>query len=165
MLFLACTPSPVKQMLKTNKEVLEDGMYWVLKESNDRNALFPTKENERIIQFNKEFLDKTDQEIPYLLISTKSFAPLQLSEAPKTETQKDQRKRLFLTLTDEAKEDLKNFTEEHLNQTTSIVVGGQALTTHKIKSVIDGGKLQITRCTDNACEMLDIELRDNVVKE
>ncbi len=71
----------------------------------------------------------------------------------------------MLNLTEEAKEQLKVFTTKHLKRLTTIVVGGEALTKHQIKNVIDGGYLQITRCTDNACELLYVQLQDNVVKQ
>jgi hypothetical protein len=42
-----------------------------------------------------------------------------------------------------------------------LVVDGEALTLHKIREAITSGKLQITRCNDNACERLLVKLKDN----
>lgn len=146
----------------TSKE-LEDGMYLITRTGISESELLPLKENERIIKFNQEFIDKTDQEPLLLVIDETEFAPFLLAEKPSTETQEDNRKRLFLTMNEDGKAKLAAFTEKHLMQMTGIVVKGEALTKHQIKAVIDGGKLQITRCTDNACEMLFVELADNVV--
>jgi len=46
--------------------------------------------------------------------------------------QKDNRKTLFLTLADDAKEELNKFTPRNLNQLTSIEVNVKAITKHKI---------------------------------
>jgi len=144
---------------------LEDGMYKVERFGTLKSEILPLKANEKIIVFNQEFIDKTDQDKEYLVINTQEFAPLKLGEQPKTETQDDDRKRLLLKLSEKAKEQMKVFTAKNLNAHTAIVVNNEALTKHKIKSIIDEGLLQITRCTDNACELLYSELQDNVVKE
>jgi len=125
----------------------------------------PLLANERRIEFNKEFIEKTEQDVKYIVINRDEYAPLYLKEAPQTQEQEDNRKRLLLTLSDSAKLQLKYFTTKHLNKLTTIVVNGEALTMHKIRTVIDGGRLQISRCTDNACELLYVELQDNVIKE
>ncbi len=143
----------------------EDGIYLIERTGNTTEKVLPLAENERKIEFNEEFIEKTDQDVKYIVINKDEYAPLKLKTAPKTEAQDDNRKKLMLELTEQAKEQLKDFTTKHLNQLTTIVVNGEALTMHKIKSIIDGGFLQITRCTDNACEMLYVELQDNVVKE
>ena len=44
----------------------------------------------------------------------------------------------------------------------AVVVGQKVVTMHKIKSVIKGGKLQISRCGDNGCQVLYRELNDNI---
>lgn len=144
---------------------LEDGIYLVKRVAKSNKEKLSLSSNELKIEFNQYFKKKTAQDLEYIIINKKEFVPLKLREQPKTENQADNRKRLMLNLTDKAKEALKDFTTKHLHQLISIVVNGEALTMHKIKSVIDGGHLQISRCTDNACELLYLELQDNVVKE
>jgi hypothetical protein len=39
-----------------------------------------------------------------------------------------------------------------------LVVDGQIVTLHKIRSVVTDGKLQITRCTDDACQVIRAKL-------
>jgi preprotein translocase subunit SecD len=146
-----------------NSKKLEDGMYLILRIGDTKAEVEPLAENEQIITFNKEFIDKTDQEPKFMVIKTDEFAPLQLKKKPETQEQEANGKRLFLTLTDDAKIKLEKFTSKNVNQLTSIVVNGEALTKHKIKEAITGGTLQITRCTDNACELLYVELQDNVI--
>lgn len=154
-----------KMAQKSETVDFEDGIYLIERTGNTKEEVLPLARNERKIEFNEEFIEKTDQDVKYIIINKNEYAPLQLKTKPETEPQDDNRKKLMLQLTDQAKEQLKDFTTKHLNKLTTIVVNGEALTMHKIKMVIDGGFLQITRCTDNACEMLFVELQDNVVKE
>jgi len=163
IIFTFSCNNSIKSKMVNNKIALEDGMYLIERSGTKKSEILPLKENEKIISFNKEFIEKTDQNIEYLVINIKEFAPLELAEKPKTENQSDNRKKLLLKLSDEAKNKLKIFTTENLNNRITIVVNNEALTQHKIKSVIDGGLLQITRCTDNACELLYSELQDNII--
>jgi preprotein translocase subunit SecD len=141
---------------------VEDGFYRVIRTASGKKDVFPLGAHEQVIRFSPDFRENNDEQTRYLVIKIDDFVPMQLAEPPQTELQPDQRKKLLLSLSDQAKAKLTSFTREHLNQLTAIVVGGHALTLHKVRTVIDGGKLQITRCTDNACEKLYVELKDNV---
>jgi hypothetical protein len=154
----------IKSELTKNKLELEDGLYLIERSGTKRSDILPLKSNEKIITFNEEFIDRTVQEQEYLVVNVNEFAPLELSQKPSTETQFDNRKKLFLKMSDRGKLLLKDFTANNLNSRTAIVVNNEALTQHKIRMVIEDGALQITRCTDNACEFLFVELEDNVVK-
>lgn len=160
--FLSCSPS-LPSVISSSDVILDDGMFLVERYGTTKSAILPVLENEKVIAYNREFIDHTDQDKEYLVVNTQEFVPLELAESPETKDQDDNRKLLLLQLSDDAKKKLKSFTAKHLNALTAIVVNNEALTKHKIKSVIDGGLLQITRCTDNACEMLYNELQDNVV--
>lgn len=145
---------------------LPDGFYRVMRTGNHDKDILPLAENERIIPFNQFFFEKTDQENKFVVVLTDDFVPLSLQSKPTESELDDQRKTktLLLSLTEDAKNRLTEFTTAHLNKMTGIVVGGEALTMHKIKTVIDSGKLQISRCSDNACELLYVELQDNVTQ-
>jgi preprotein translocase subunit SecD len=53
------------------------------------------------------------------------------------------------------------FTRAHLGGRIAMVVDGEIITLHKIRSVVAGGKLQITRCQDNASEVIRAKLVDH----
>jgi hypothetical protein len=142
---------------------VSDGFYLIIRQGNSEHALLPIVENEAIITFSDLFMEKTDPGALYLIIDQSDFVPMNLAEKPEKVLEEDNRSRLLLTLTDEAKIKLAAFTKSHLNHHTCIVVNGKALTMHKVRTVIDGGKMQITRCTDNACEILYPILEKNVV--
>ena len=65
---------------------------------------------------------------------------------------------LSVSLTRTNAEKAEAFTRAHLGGKIAMVVDGEIVTLHKIRSVITGGKLQITRCKDNACEILRAKL-------
>ena len=155
----------INTAIASNNQRLEDGIYLIHRTGNKNSEILPVSENEKIITFKREFYKNTDVDVKYIVINTKEFAPILLKEKPKTEEQEDKRKKLLLVLADEAKNELREFTSKHLNKLTTIVIGGEALTMHKIKVVIDSGLLQVTRCTDNACELLYFELQDNIIQK
>ena len=155
----------INSAISKNPAALEDGFFLVERSGTKSAEILPLSANEKIITFNTEFLDKTDQKKEYLVVNTSEFVPLTLAEKPTTKNQKDNRKLLNLVLAENAKHKLKTFTQKHLNAQVAIVVNSEALTRHKIRSVIDGGQVQITRCTDNACEMLYTSLQDNIIEQ
>ncbi len=147
---------------KASKSVkIDDGFYLVMNTWEDSSLIDPS--GGEVIPYSHDFLEDNTSNQPFFIeVQTVDFVPLSLSKKPKGIEQKDKRINLFLTLTATASDLLEQFTEKHINQKTCIVVGGQAVTMHKIREKITGGKLQITRCTDNACEHLLLELEDNV---
>ncbi len=140
----------------------EDGMYLILK-SGDSSL---TANNGVLINFSHHFLgDNTEGQPTRLEIDTNEFVPLYLQQRPDSIMQSDGRMNLLLTMTPDAGKRLEEFTGAHIMDYVALVIGGEAVSMHKIKARIEGGKLQITRCTDNACEYLFYELVDNVTKE
>jgi preprotein translocase subunit SecD len=90
-----------------------------------------------------------------LVLQTKPFVPFLLAAAPAEDKEEGTGKpRLQLQLAEDQKGPLEEFTRAHLGQTVAIVIGGDVVTTHKVKSAITGGRLQITRCTKHGCETL-----------
>lgn len=149
------------QSLPPRVEV-QDGFYRVLRTGKKPGKIMPLDKHETGIQFNRKFVAYADKNQRYVVVDHSDFAPLQLSTKPDLDKQEDGKHRLLLNLTEDAKAKLAAFTKAHVNESAAIVVGGEALTIHTIREVIDSGKMQITRCTDDACEMLFVELEDNV---
>lgn len=116
-----------------------------------------------MIPFSHDFLDENEEGQPVMLeVGTSEFVALELAEEPEGIEQPDKRINLMLTLSDNATEQLANFTEKNLDRHVAIVIGGKAVTIHKIRTRIEGGKMQITRCTDNACKYLLLDLQKNI---
>ena len=151
------------QVSKTEKvgmgayDKIENGIYLLLNSYTDTSEFTPSAS---IIEYSHDFLDPNDEdERRFFEIDIDEFVPMDLNKEPEGVEQKDKRINLLLTLTDEAAVQLADFTEKNVNKEIAIVVDGKAVTQHKVRERIEGGKLQITRCTDNACEHLLVALK------
>jgi preprotein translocase subunit SecD len=61
---------------------------------------------------------------------------------------------LSVTLSREQVKPLEDFTRAHLGGSVAILLDGEVISKHKVRAVVEGGRLQITRCGDNACDVL-----------
>jgi hypothetical protein len=57
---------------------------------------------------------------------------------------------------------LEKFTRRHVGQQVAIVIGDRVVTVHKVREPIVGDRLQITRCTDNGCDVLFSALKNDL---
>jgi len=149
---------------------LENGTYLLKDMSVNRNDLIPS-ENEMIIETNESFEHNEEDSIKYYLIETSSFVPMKITEKPeisanpnpKIEGDTIRLSQLMITLAPEYATLLKEFTTENVGKKIAIVIGGKAITKHKIREPITEGKIQISRCTDEACEVLLTEMENNIL--
>ncbi len=160
LLIGSCSRKLVKTQL-AQSSILKDGLYPILRSAREGSHLLPLQSPEALIRFNHKFVDRTAQMEHFMVVDKMDFVPLRLSEQPSTIQQPDGFKKLMLQLDDRASQQLAFFTESYINRRVAIVLGGEAVSVHKVKAVIQNGLLQISRCTDNACEYLYYELRDN----
>ena len=158
-MLMSCSPSQQSNNAKDGAYTLQNGLYLLLNEYEEH----PGKAVKGpIVEFSHDFLEGNTAGQPlYLEIDTTELVRLDLKHAPEGVEQEDKRINLFITLTEGASTKLAQFTEKHIGNKVAIVIGGKAVTKHKVRSKIDGGRLQITRCTDNACEHLLLELKEN----
>ena len=96
----------------------------------------------------------------YITLDTSFFVPLKLAGPP--EAAKDDRgwTLLRVKLAPEHAKTLEVFTRDHLGGNVAIVINGEIITMHKVRSVITGGAVQITRCGDDACQVLRRKLTE-----
>ena len=146
------------------KTKIHDGLFLIIKEYTDTTNIHAGKGI--LISVNPDFLnEKLKGEALKLEIDTSDFVPLELASAPDSTIQPDKKVKLFLSLTDSASKKLSSFTEKHLNKKVALVINGQVVTKHKVRAKITDGKVQVTRCTDNACKVLYIQLKDDYKKK
>lgn len=138
---------------------LPDGLYVVLSTAN--NSADTSRRTGRKIHYAPVFSDSSTQ-TTRLWVDTKQYVLLQLASAPDSIGQPDQRTDILLTLADKASTELASFTEQRLNRQVVLVVGGQAVTMYKIQSKIDDGIILVPSCTNEGCDFLYAELKDNV---
>ncbi|HRW74297.1 MAG: hypothetical protein R2787_10900 [Saprospiraceae bacterium] len=153
--FLYSTPVPVEP-------IVPDGIYLVLDQFDVQPQGIAVGQ---LIPYSHDFLDDDEGEARFLAVDPVDFVPLQLSTAPEGVVQKDKRINLLLTLESASAKRLAEFSTRHVNQRVATVINGQAVTLHIIRMPITEGKLQVTRCTDHACEKLLVALKDNVVQQ
>jgi hypothetical protein len=146
------------------RKPVNDGLYLVIRLGTDSTQFISLTNNQIVIRFNKLFIENADDKNTRIAIDTSEYVPLELDKAPVFEQQTEQKKKLMLSLTPAASEILKSFSAKHVMEKVVIVIDGEALTMHKVREPITGGQLQITRCSDNACEKLFIMLKENIKK-
>lgn len=134
---------------------LQNGFYPVSGEAATRSEAL--KENHACIAliYDGKDVDSTYLSSPqFVAIDTSSFVPLILAGSPTALKDGSGRTLLGVTLAKKYVGRLETFTKAHLGGKVAIVLDGEIITMHKIRSVISEGKIQITRCYDNACEVL-----------
>ena len=146
---------------------LPDGLYRVHRSDCKAENLAPPKLSERLLRNDYHFLEPAErQPARYLVLQTSPFVPLTLGADPSEDTEEGSGKpRLQLQLTEDQIAPLEEFTRMCLGKTIAIVIDGEVVTTHQVKSVITGGRLQITRCTKRGCETLYTKLLKNRAKK
>jgi hypothetical protein len=159
------SPATAKQSAQTSRSAskLADGLYLVLRSSHEQKSIEPLGETEKLLPNDFHLLEPAEREsVVYLVLQTKAFVPLILGSNPSEDTEEATGKpRLQLQLAEDQKGPLEEFTRAHLGETVAIVIGGDVVTTHKVKSAVTGGRLQITRCTKHGCETLYTNLLKN----
>jgi len=139
---------------------LKDGLYLILREGTERKALVPLRDGESLVLDDYKYLEVKPEEPPeYLVIRSAPDVPLILEDNPRAERDVNGRTKLYLTLSSKYVDKLERLTRDNLGSRVAVLVGGEIVSTHKIKSVIKDGRLQLTRCTDNACEYLLLRLK------
>ena len=134
---------------------LQNGFYPVSGEGTTRSEALKETHSCIALMYDGKYVDSTQMSSPqFIAIDTSSFVPLALEGSPTARKDGSGRTLLGITLSREYIGTLKDFTKAHLGGRVAIVLDGEIITMHKIRSVISGGKIQITRCYDNACKIL-----------
>lgn len=139
-----------------HKPVLSNGLYLVVASDRIKKHLLPPQDDQIVVLNDFRFLEPLERETPiFLKLQKAPFVPLLINGKPVEDKEEGSNKpRLQLTLEDGQIEPLKQFTTKNLGKTVAIVIGGDVVSTHKIRTAITGGRLQITRCTKHGCETL-----------
>jgi hypothetical protein len=138
-----------------------DGLYLVDSLVVDTVGI-KVRSGQKLVAIDADFLAVAEKNERFILLSVSDFVPLQLERSPELLKQGNKKKKLQLSFSRLAAEKLESFTASNLMRRATLVVDGKALSVHKIRAKITGGKMEITRCGDNACERLYVTLKDNV---
>ncbi len=137
-----------------------DGFYAVVRREAGSQTPVPTGEHELRLRYHAAFRDAGDPAEETVVVRRQAFVPLLLKGAPTKTADPTQRTRFWVgvSLTEEAARQFETFTAQHLGQSVAIVIGGEVITVHTIRQVIKDGRVQISRCGDEGCQVLFREL-------
>jgi hypothetical protein len=138
---------------------LANGVYAVLHEGLTRQEVQTEKRPHVVLVYDRKYSDADkDQPPKYVALDTAFFVPLVLAGPP--EAQKEGRgwTLLNVTLAPQHVKTLEDFTRAHLDGLVAVVIDGEVITMHKVRTVIVDGKARITRCSDDACRTLLLKL-------
>ncbi len=138
---------------------LANGVYAVLREGLTPAEVTPENRPNAVLIYDRKYsvADK-DQPPKHVALDTSCFVPLVLAGPP--DVRKDDRGLTLLTATLAPRhvKTLEDFTRAHLGGAVAIVIDGEIVTLHKVRTVIRDGKTQISRCYDDACRTLRLKL-------
>ena len=143
----------------SNATAPPNGVYAVLQESSKREDIKLDQVPHRILPYDRKYSEADRNKPPkYVAVDTAFFVPLVLAGPP--EARKGDRgwTLLNVTLAPEHTKTLETFTRAHLGGAVAVVIDGEIITMHKVRSVIEGANVQITRCQDDACQVLRLKL-------
>ncbi|MBF0548142.1 MAG: hypothetical protein HQM08_27145 [Candidatus Riflebacteria bacterium] len=134
---------------------LANGLYLVLRQADEQKMLKPESKSEIVLINDGRFLEPAERNpTNFIVVRTDKFVPIILTGEPKKGTDDKGKLSIGLQLAPEQVTPLENLTGKNLGKSMAIVIGGQVVTVHKIKSAIVGGQIQITRCANTGCKVL-----------
>lgn len=159
LIVLLCVCGVAAHCQTAKKSPIANGVYAVLNEGKTAKEAGNVKGSPAVLVYDGRYTDSSQVQNPaYVAVDTSFFVPLIIEGTP--DSQKDGRGHTMLgvALKKQYTKVLEDFSRIHLNGRIAIVLGGEVISMHKVKSVITGGKFQITRCYDNACDVLQSKL-------
>jgi preprotein translocase subunit SecD len=156
MLFLGSdAAAPGQDKVPELPKKLPDGVYAVLRDGLKETDVLPLKDGEALVVHRHRYVKKEDKEAPrFLVVRSTPDVDLDLAGAPKAVKEGEEVVSILLKLQPKAATALERLTSDHLGRQVTIVVGGEVVTTHKIREVIKGGEVQITSCAAGAANYL-----------
>lgn len=139
---------------------LENGAYLVLREAPTEQEARAAAASHVVLAYDRKkySVAPPNEPLTYVAIDPKDYVPLIIEGTPELKSDGQGQSILTVCLTRRSAERAEAFTRAHLGGRIAMVVDGEIVTLHKIRSVITGGRVQITRCADNACEVLRSKL-------
>ena len=149
LLVAVCVPLP-------GEGKLANGVYAILREGSTQEQVHPGETPGVTLRYDRNY-SAADQ-LKYVTLDTSVFVPLILDGPPTTELDDRGWTLLQAKFAPEQVKAIETFTRAHLGGRIAIVIDGEIVTIHTIRSVISDGRVQITRCYDNACQILRLKL-------
>jgi hypothetical protein len=139
---------------------LENGAYLILREAPTPQGARVASAPAVVLSYDRRKYSGAppNEPLSYVAIDPKEYVPLIIEGSPEMKSDGKGKSVLTVSLARKNVERAEAFTRAHLGGRIALVVGGEIVTLHKIRSVITDGKMQITRCTDDACKVIRSKL-------
>ena len=145
---------------------LPDGIYAVQRDSPKEKDVLPLKDGEVLVVDHHRYLKNNETEPPrFVVVHSSPEVGLDLAGEPKAVKEDGEVLRIFLKLQPKAATALERLTRAHLGRQVAILLGGEVVTMHKVRTVIKGGDVQITSCAPGAAGHLLMQLQDHQRKK
>lgn len=165
---LAATPGHTQEAHKAQnvaeKISLKNGFYLIIEEQADAATLQKPAGDEVVVTYTLDHLGVTDQPARHYRVKNKPNVSFSLDARPEIGDKIEGKTTLNVILGEGNAREFQQFTAENIDRGVAIIIAGKVVTAHKIRTEIVGGKIQITRCGDDACEQLYLWLKDSVAK-
>jgi len=156
ILFLGSAASVCPQdKPQTASKKVPDGVYAVHRNGLKEKEILPLKDDEVMVIDHHRYLKKDANEAPRILVVRSApEVVLDLVGEPKAVKEKEDIVCILLKLKPKAATALERLTRDQLGRQITIVLGGEVVTTHKIRAVIKNGDVQITSCDPGGASYL-----------
>jgi preprotein translocase subunit SecD len=155
--------TPVAQKAADNFS-LPNGFYLIQEEHTDASALQKPADDETIVTYTLDHLGVYDQPPRHYRVKVKPDVPFSPDAKAEVGDKNEGKTTLNIALGEGNASEFQKFTAANIDRAVAVIIAGKVVTAHKIRSEIVGGKIQITRCGDDACEQLYLWLKDSVAK-
>jgi preprotein translocase subunit SecD len=141
-------------------------VYAVLREGPKEKDVLPLKDGEVLVVDRHRYLKKEDEEPPrFVVFHTAPDVELDLAGKPKADKDGEEVVRILLKLEPKAATAFERLTSERVGKQIAIIIGGEVVTMHKIRTAIEGGEVQITCCAPGSAKHLLEELLAHYTKK
>ncbi len=139
---------------------LENGAYCVLRETPTRPEAQAAGARLIVLAYDRRKYSGAppNEPLAYVALDPNDYVPLVIAGTPELKPDGEGKSVLTVSLARKNAQQAEAFTRAHLGGRIAMVVDGEIVSLHKIRTVITDGKVQITRCTDNVCEVLRSKL-------
>ena len=150
----ASPPRPAPASIPNDAAAVPSGLYAVVADAPQVPSKDPAR-SYQTLRYDPKMADSESTEpVQRVTVETQSFVPLILGAAPEPTKQENGRILVSVALSPKYIKTLADFTRAHLGERVALVLDGEVVSTHKIRTVIEGGRMQITRCDDHACQRI-----------
>ena len=143
---------------------LPNGFYLILEEQDDASVFQKPADNETIVTYTLDHLGVHNQPPRHFRVKTVPDVNFSSDATAEVGDKNEGKTTLNIVLGEGNASEFQKFTAANIDRAVAIIIGGKVVTAHKIRSEIVGGKIQITRCGDDACEALYLWLKDSVAR-